>query len=591
MYFLFTIFAIIGFFYLGQRITKLEERINSLTSNYQPSQSNEGQVGSEVYDLSQAVPLSTTNPVPPPNPFIKTASTFAVATEPSAAERFFDWLKEDFLMKLGAFLLLLAFGWLASYAVINEWIGPLGQITIGLLAGAAVMVLGIWRIGTHKHQGGIFTVLGSTIILLTTFAAREIYYLFTPLSALIMMFMTVVFVSFVAVRYNSKNLAGAGLFLGSIAPLFTNSPAPDTVGLFLYLLLVAAGTLWVVWQTGWTKLILASLLITFTYSLFFMLTSSSADTQAVLMFSFIFIALYFGANMVSLLRRHGQGEHHMPVHAAIAIGIAVFLFVWVEAGVSEEWRSLIYSAWAIIFAFGAYVVYIYTANRIAFYIYGATSVALVGVATAAELSGPTLTLAYWFEIAAVLVAAGKLGVSSRSLSYIGLLFAVPALLSVGSLDSRSWRDGIWHNDFVVVIVAIVTLFGFAYLWSMRERSEKNGLSSVIDKVALMVGSFFSVSLVWLVTHALLAYDVATTISLIIYTIVGISLFVIGTARASKGARLSGSVMIGLVVLRLLFIDVWEMSLEGRIVTFLIIGVMLISTAFVRKLHHKETEIN
>jgi hypothetical protein len=44
----------------------------------------------------------------------------------SAGNRFFEWIKEDWLMKLGALLLLIGFGWLASYAFLHNWIGPHG---------------------------------------------------------------------------------------------------------------------------------------------------------------------------------------------------------------------------------------------------------------------------------------------------------------------------------------------------------------------------------------------------------------------------------------------------------------------------------
>ncbi len=41
--------------------------------------------------------------------------------------------------------------------------------------------------------------------------------------------------------------------------------------------------------------------------------------------------------------------------------------------------------------------------------------------------------------------------------------------------------------------------------------------------------------------------------------------------------------LGFVVLRLLTVDVWKMELTGRIITFLLVGALLMSTAFlVRK---------
>ena len=55
-------------------------------------------------------------------------------------------------MKLGAALFIVGFGWFVSYAFINNWIGPLGRISIGIVAGVLVMGLGyvIWY-GAVRH--------------------------------------------------------------------------------------------------------------------------------------------------------------------------------------------------------------------------------------------------------------------------------------------------------------------------------------------------------------------------------------------------------------------------------------------------------
>jgi hypothetical protein len=42
------------------------------------------------------------------------------------------------------------------------------------------------------------------------------------------------------------------------------------------------------------------------------------------------------------------------------------------------------------------------------------------------------------------------------------------------------------------------------------------------------------------------------------------------------------VVLGGVVLRLLLIDVWQMDLVGRIITFFVVGTLLLSTAFIKK---------
>jgi len=561
---------------MNNRINKLEDKVKGLRGFTNQAQA------SEPSPIPQAVTgvLATTGAE-----ILQANSNRPYSdTEEDATDKFFAWLKKDFMVKLGAFLLLLAAGWFVSYAIAEEWIGPMGQIALGLIAGAAVLSLGVWRIKSFQHQGGIFTALGGSVMIMTLFAAREIYDLFTPTSALAIMFGVVVLMALVSVRYQSQALAFATLALGSLSPLLTNSPTPSAEGLFTYLLIVAAGTLWVVWCTGWTNLTLASLIITFFYSFPFL--NSSANEGAVMMFTFIFVALYYGANIISLVRRRVEGRRHLLTHTTTALGTAIFLVVWIQATVAAEWQSLLYVLWAMVFALGTYVVYSYTANYAAFYLYAAISAGLIGVATAAELSGPALTIAYILEISLVILAAVKISRGIKIPSKISLLYVVPVILSLESLLPYNWYRGIPLPDFIVLLLMTTVLInmGLVFQKLLNEGNEKNpeGYHKYISTL-FSIGGFYAVALVWLCTHALFENDLATLLSLVAYTVTGLTMIVISKTENVKGLKLAGAVLIGVVVLRLLFIDVWEMSEGGRIITFLVIGVMLVSTAFMQKL--------
>ena len=567
--------TVVGY-HLGSRITRLEERVKKIEGGL-----------IESVDLS---PIPTPNtpftPVPMQDGFQYIEEKQSSSAPHSSA--FFDWIAKDFMVQLGAFLLLLAVGWFVSYAIAEEWIGPVGQITLGLLFGVAFLPLGVWRIETHRHQGGIFTVLGATIILLTLFAACGIYGFFTPISALFIMLMAIAFVGFVAVRYKSQRLAFSGLIMAYLAPFFTAAMPIPAIDLFFYLLVITGGILWTVWQTGWTKLILTSLIFIYLYSVTYLLNAPSVYQDTTLIFSFVFVTVYFVANMVSLVRRQGEGKKHMAIHTLTALGTAIFLFTWIESAVDQEWKSLLYTAWALVFALGTYVVYFYTANKSAFYLYGATSIALIGVATAAELEGPVLTLAYLLEIGLLILAAGRLGVSNQISARISWLLVIPVLLSLQSFSPWLWRDGIPPEHFVVLGATMVMLALIGWYLKVRDKGEGGVVESGLSAAVFMItSSIYAVSLIWLVLHALINDDLATMLALIIYTVVGITLFVSGARQDNNLLKIAGGALIGLSVARLLLVDVWDMELGGRIITFLIIGALLISTAFIRKQHSSE----
>lgn len=247
-----------------------------------------------------------------------------------------------------------------------------------------------------------------------------------------------------------------------------------------------------------------------------------------------------------------------------------------------EWKSLLYSSWAFVFSLGTYVVYLYTANRAAFYLYGAVAIGLLGVATAAELNGPALTIAFLLEIGLLILVADRLQASAQTIKYLSALLIIPFLLSLESLGSREWRDGALHSDFAVLLLTGIIFASVASMLRLRGKAIGDSSMLSLSKLCMSVAGFFAVSLVWLTTHAIMPDDTATTVSLVIYTISGLAFYLVGRQNNTSHLKTIGGVLIGGVVLRLLLVDVWDMSLEGRIITFMVIGILLISTAFFGK---------
>ena len=165
-----------------------------------------------------------------------------------------------------------------------------------------------------------------------------------------------------------------------------------------------------------------------------------------------------------------------------------------------------------------------------------------------------------------------------------MLLAVPVLFSLESLNPRLWRDMIVPEHFTVVSLTTVLLFVVGFYLRKKSTEAETKLVGLMSATLVVGGGLYASALIWLVLHALLETDLATMMALIVYTVVGITLFVSGTTHEQRLTKMSGAVLVGFVVFRLLFIEVWNMDLGGRIITFLVIGALLISTAFIRKLH-------
>ncbi|MBI4994807.1 DUF2339 domain-containing protein [Candidatus Peregrinibacteria bacterium] len=536
-----------------------------------------------VQKLEQAIKNSATQHTPELLKAHQPLAPISLQTGTTVFDKFVEWLKKDWLLKLGALLLLIGFGWLTTYAFLNNWIGPMGRIALGIVAGALFLLLGWWRIRKYVHQGGIFLVLGSTTILLTIFAARAVYGFFTPLSALIVMFLSTAFVALASVKYKSHSLALMGLILAGIAPLLTKAPATDHVGLFAYLFIIVLGAIWIVVLTGQRELTTAALIIVSIYSAPHLFSPSSfplVDINKLLLFAYAFAAVFFLTNTAGIFKLK---DKEIVPDLVTAAGNGLFLLAWIMTAVQDEWQSLIIAAWMVVFAVGAFLIFKITKRREPFYVYAGVGIAMLAAATSAELEGAVLTIAYTIESGIVAFITYLVLRDIKIAEQISLLLMVPIILSIRSITSGAWALSVIHKDFFVLLVLGLTLLGLGmfflrYVREITEDEPKNFNASL-----LVIGSIYIYILLWLSLHAAFQNDnTAVMVSLAVYTIIGLISYFYGLANERRGLRLYGGVLIGFVVGRLLLVDVWKMELAGRIVTFFIIGALLVSTAFFGK---------
>jgi len=540
-------------------------------------------LGSSQSDKAEIAPPQTFAPsssfaqAPSPLPAPAPIPTPLKPEGPDSYERFSKWLKEDWLLKLGALLVLIAFGWLASYAFIHQWIGPMGRITLGVVLGALVMALGFWRMRRFVHQGAIFLVVGSTVVILTIFAARSIYDFFTPVVALLVMFITSALVAWVSVLYRRRPLAIASLILAAIAPMLVSSLEVFAISQFTYLFVIVLGTIWVVAITRWRILNTIALAIVTLYSLPNMLATGFAEDIFVFVFiAFAFAALFFISNVAGIIR---NADNKSPADIVTALWNGLLLLGWIVAGLPEEWQSLVIVAWMVVFLVAAFLIAKRTRRLEAFLAYAGVGVLMLATATAIELSGAVLTMAFTAEAAALTLVVYLVLRNLRIAQGVSSAFLVPVILSFPSFISSQWYDSILHEDFFVLLILGLVFLILGLFFLDQPRRVEGGSTSTLHTVFLVVSTVYLLALVWLATHALMAPDPATMLSLLVYTLLGLVGYLRGRNRGLLTLTTSGGILLGLVVARLVFVDVWKLELTGRIITFFVIGTLLMSTAF------------
>lgn len=506
--------------------------------------------------------------------------------EPDPLARFFAWVREDWLMKLGGLLVLLGLGWFVTYAIAEGWIGEMGRIALGYALSAVVLAVGWRRARAFVTQGSVLMFVGSAGIVLTTFAARELYDMFTPLIGLVLIFSASAFLGLASIVLKRRELAVANVLLAALAPVLVDADF-GLVTLFTYLLVLAAGSVWVGVVTGWRVLPFLSLVIVGLYSVEALDTfyyRNNGELETGLVFAFVFTMLFFAVSILGMR----IAKTVRVIDILTALGSGMFLLLWILAAAPDEWQSLLLVAWTIVFAAGAYVATHVGAGRSYFFSYAGVGVALLGTATALELEGPHLAIAFTCEAALLVWLGYKVTGMVRAVPVLLLPGIIPLLLTLGSMASRDWRDGIFHADaFAVVFFALVVL-GLGYFFyeeRLRLAEDVRGVVKDIAQSLFVLAGLYGLALIWLVSHALFTGDAGTTIALVVYALLGGMFYLMGHASNVAWQRIIGAVLFIGVAAWLIFVEMAEMRMEEKVLTFIGIGVIAIVFAWVVRGRH------
>lgn len=497
----------------------------------------------------------------------------------------FPWLKENWLLAIGSIFMIFAAGWLVRYSILHGLIGPVGRVIGGLTLGMGIIGIGVRRIRDYLNQGSIFAALGSVIVLLTIFGAQKYYNMFTPAASMIFMLMTVALTAFISVRYKAERLSYAGVLMAGIVPMLVSTGSNDFVGLFSYLAIVTAGTLWVVFLTGWRKNILAAMAMVFFYSMpvFDNYHSWFQEPWTGLAYAFGFAAVFFGASSVASLKEDGREK--MPDLATAGL-LGIFIIAWVLRVVPQEWQSLCLVSWMVVFSSASYTLFTRNANPQFFYVYSGVSALLLVAATAVQFSGPAMTLAFIVEAGILPLLTWKALGDVRKTANTTLFALLPLFLSFNSLAHSRWPNSVlFHSHFFVVLMMTVVLAGLSYFLSQIKKSALEPVAGIdaIITVGGGIATYYAGHLVWRSLHAMLFNDdLATTLSLSLFMIIGIASYFMGHQRKMKLLRIYGGLIIGWVSFRLIFIDMPSMDVGGKVVTFFILGALLLGTAFLER---------
>ncbi len=530
---------------------------------------------------------------------------------------FVTWLKDNWIMKLGVFLILIGFVWALYFAYQNQYLTNSGVSTLGLLFGVSIMVFGFIRMKSFVGQGSIFMLLGTGLVMLTTYFMKIKMVITEPIVLMIIMLAALAITAAVSVIYSRKSLSVCTLVLALLVPAILSTGNNNYLGLYIYLLIVVLSTIWVVALRGWRILTLLSLIGVCMYSAAGVISGFGIYENAALVFAFVFAIVFFITNTISIvqisrLRSETQDtnqETKLNITSDIwsAILNVSMLTTFVIVIISPEWHALVLTLIALVFSVGGFVIYKITKQNMPFFVYSGVAIALLAYVTFLLCGDNTkaLAAAYTIEVAVLALVSYMFTKNLRLSSNLSLLFAGPVLLLMNSVTNilrnsvNNYNYNAYYNnysnnlaqdttsllpDYAVVLLFIIisTLTAFYFKTEARKLNNSELEKEINAKQTLVLGvcSLLVLAIIWGLCQVAFG-EAGYTVALIIYAIIGVVMYVYGKNTDRKSIKTSGMLLIGLTVLWLVTILI-AADPVFRIIGFVVIGIVLLSSAFLLK---------
>jgi uncharacterized membrane protein len=268
---------------------------------------------------SPSVPPPRPTPAPRANPTPDLAKH-----SPKPAASLEDRIGSQLFSRIGIVALLIATTLFLKWAIDNHWIGPIGRILAGLVAGTAVV---LWserfrRQGFHLFSYSLKAV-GSGALYLSLWASFQLYHLLPASIALVAMVLVTAWNAYMAWSQNSELLAAYALAGAFATPALLSSGGNHEIFLFTYILAIDIATVALVRLKPWPRLLFGAFPATVAFFFAWFVSWYRASTpDESLTITTIFIALFFITFVVPSIDREQDTAHPSPAITEILLPLA-----------------------------------------------------------------------------------------------------------------------------------------------------------------------------------------------------------------------------------------------------------------------------
>jgi uncharacterized membrane protein len=558
--------------------------------------------------ITVAHPPASKAPAPPPSiPDIPSRPPISYPAAPQIDLE--SRIGSHWLNRVGIAAVLIGVSYFLKFAFDNNWIGAAGRVTIGLLAGIAVVV---WSESFRKRRYLIFSyslkAVGIGVLYLSLWGAFQVYNLIPGGVAFVAMLIVTAATAAMALGQDSQILAAFALVGGFMTPALLSTGQNRELALFSYVALLDLATLVLIAFKPWRRLLVLSffgtlLLYVGWYASFY----NRSQLRLTLGFATFFFAIFAVAPLIGRTEPDSESRSRffstIPHFIAFLNAGVYFLQVYVMLQEVDKTAT----AW---FALALAAVYILlsrqagarerdqVASETLHYLHLALAVGFITIAVPIRLETHWITVGWFVEAAVLLWVADRVHSDFLNAFAIGaLILGVVRLLFIDDFYSQTL---IFNARMGVHAVAIVVL-GIVAWYGSRRDDDRGRMASALSIIALNLLALIALSREvadyyarqmasnpplpgpwnpadWSRTHSIeIARDFTFSALWMAY---GALLMIIGFWRRSAFVRWQALALIAATIVKVFVYDVSQLDRAYRIVSFIVLGVLLLAISFV-----------
>lgn len=553
---------------------------------------------------AESGPTSVPPQQPIPPPYVPPRVETSLPTEPQGDLE--SRIGSHWLNRIGIAALLIGISYFLKFAFDNNWIGPAGRVTIGLLAGILVI---LWserfRAKGYKAFSYSLKAVGIGALYLSLWAAFQVYSLIPSGVAFVMMLAVTTATAVMAWTQDAQLLAAFALTGGFTTPLLLSTGENRELALFSYVALLDLAALLLVVFKPWRRLLVMSyagtlLLYVGWYSSFY----TREQLSPTLSFATLFFAIFAIAPLVTL-----QPEDEAPLFASIpavlAFVNAVVYFLQAYAMFEEiDKRDM---AW---FALFLAAVYIFLSRQVQsrkltpaaaerlHFLHLAVALGFITVAIPIRLDAHWITIGWFVEAGVLLWVADR--IESELLNLFALAALVLGVARLLLIDNFHTEQLIFNLRMTTYAVAVAVLGAVAWYASRRTDDAARTVAAVagvaLNVLALIalsheVADYYSRQIsalqpvrgrwsrAYFADSRRIQIERDFTYSAL-WMAYGAMLMVIGFLRRSAFVRWQALLLIAVTTFKVFVYDVSQLDRGYRIVSFIVLGMLLLAISFV-----------